>query len=68
MLKLTKLYDECASCDYRYTKGKLSGCVFPNHAPIDTSGESKCNTGEYVKHNVDESCIKINNPAEINIL
>jgi hypothetical protein len=68
MLKLTKLYTECAECDYRYEKGDVSGCVFPNHAPIDSCGVSPCNTGDYVDVPVDEDFVLIKNVKEVKML
>ena len=67
-LKLTKLYTECADCDYRYEKENISGCVFPNNAPIDSIGVSSCNTGDYVDTPVDEDYVQIKNVREVKIL
>lgn len=69
MIKLKKKFKECNTCDYRYEKGAVSGCVFPNHAPIDTLPLCECNTGE-VDHEieVDEDYVLIKNVVEMRIL
>ena len=68
MLKIKPVYTECADCDYRYIKGDVSGCIFPDHAPIDTAGKSECNTGEYEDYDVDKDFVQIKNVVEMRIL
>lgn len=68
MLKLTKKYEACNECDYHYAKNSISGCVFPNHAPIDAIARSACNSGEYVDIIVDEDFVQIKNIVEVKIL
>jgi hypothetical protein len=68
MLKPKPKFKECCTCDYRYDKGKVGGCVFPNHAPIDSAAVSSCNTGEYSGIEVDEDYVMIKNIERVTIL
>ena len=68
MLKpMTKLKD-CNTCDYWYEKGDVKGCIFPNHAPIDSMFQCTCNTGDMHDIEIDEDHVQIRNIAEVTIL
>ena len=68
MLKLTKMFDECHTCDYHYIKGDVSGCIFPNHTPIDSQWKGSCNTGEDSGIEVDEDYVQIKNIARVVVI
>ncbi len=69
MLKVKAKYKPCHTCDWRYEKGVIQGCIFPNHAPVDTMPICECNTGLYAGNVViDEDYVLIKNIAELVVL
>jgi hypothetical protein len=68
MLKVRQPYDECETCDYFYKKEIVTGCIFPNHAPIDMMGRSSCNNGQYCNLEIDEDFVQIKNIKQVTIL
>ena len=69
MLKpIPKQFDECKTCDYWYCKGKVQGCIFPSHAPIDSMFESECITLKAENVKIDEDYVQTCNIVEVTIL
>lgn len=67
MLKLVDKKVECNTCDYWY-ENFMSGCIFPNDAPINSMPQCDCIQGVDCKIEIDEDHVQIQNIEELTIL